>query len=69
MERHAHHRQPCHNRNAARAPIRSDSIPIRSEHSAAERPGRCTDDRIDRGGSHPGTIGSSGRVVTREETD
>ena len=40
MERHAHHRQPCHTRDATWAPIRppSDSDPIRSERSAAAGP-------------------------------
>ena len=38
MERHAHHRQPCHTRDATRAPIRS--IPIRSDPSAAQQSGR-----------------------------
>ena len=64
MERHAHtiDSRAIYTRDATRAPIRSDSNPIRSQRSAAERPGRRTDDRIDRGGSHPGTIGSSWRV-------
>ena len=69
MEWHAHHRQSCHPGDATQAPIRSNSNPIRSQRSVAERPGRRTGDRIDRGASHPKIIGSSGRVVTREETD
>ena len=41
MERHAHHRQPCHTRDATRVPakpIRSGSNPIRSQRSAAAGP-------------------------------
>ena len=37
MEWHAHHRQPCHTRDATWAPIRSDPIPIRSDPIPAQR--------------------------------
>ena len=37
MERHAHHRQPCHTRDATRAPIRSDPIRFQSDPIPAQR--------------------------------
>ena len=51
---------PVTQRGRPSDPTPSDPIP--AQRSRAERPCRRTDDRIDRGGSHPGTIGSSGRV-------
>ena len=71
MERHAHHRQPCHTRDATRAPIRSDPTPIRSGSSAAKQSGRVVVRMIELivVAVTPEPLAAVGGYVTREETD
>jgi hypothetical protein len=81
MERHAHHRQPCHTRDATRAPIRSDPIRsdpirfqsdrIRSDPSAAQQSGRVVVRMIESivVAVTPESLAAVGGYVTREGTD
>ena len=70
MERHAHHRQPCHTRDATRAPIRSQSDPIRSQRNA-QQSGRVVERMIESivVAVTPEPLVAVGGYVTREETD
>ena len=76
MERHAHHRQPCHTRDATRAPNRSDPIRfqsdrIRSDPSAAQQSGRVVVRMIESivVAVTPESLAAVGGYVTREGTD